>query len=109
MYNPENKLQTFFCGTPNYMPPEIILKKPYIGQKADLWSLGVLVYKMYCADFPFRGRNEKELYFAIKSCKYEIIDYVPEYTKCIIKSMIQFNPDERLTCKEILKSSWLID
>ena len=46
MYNPEDKLQGFFCGTPNYMPPEIIVKKHYIGQKADLWSLGVLLYKM---------------------------------------------------------------
>ena len=109
MYNPENKLQTFFGGTPNYMPPEIILKIPYVGQKADLWSLGVLIYKMYCADFPFRGNNEKELYNSIKNCEYEIVEYVPKYIKFIIKSLIKFNPNERLTCKEILKSSWLID
>ena len=62
MYNPDNKPQSFFCGTPNYMPPEIVLKKPYNGQMADLWSLGVLVYKLFCADFPFKGKNEKDLY-----------------------------------------------
>ena len=53
MYNPRNTLQNFFCGTPNYMPPEIILKKEYNGQKADIWSLGILIYKLFCADFPF--------------------------------------------------------
>ena len=109
MYNPENKLQNFFCGTPNYMPPEIAFKKPYIGQKADLWSLGVLVYKMYCADFPFKGKNEKELYKAIKKGKFVMANYTPDYIKKIIVNMIELDPNKRLTCENILHSPWLRD
>ena len=109
MYNPENKLQNFFCGTPNYMPPEIAFKKPYIGQKADLWSLGVLVYKMFCADFPFKGKNEKELYKAIKKGKFVMASYTPDYIKKIIVSMIDLDPNKRLTCENVLRSSWLRD
>jgi len=109
MYNPENKLQKFFCGTPNYMPPEIAEKKAYIGQLADMWSLGILVYKIFCADFPFKGKDEKELYKAIKTGKFTMASYTPEYARKIICSLIVLNPNKRMTCEEVLNSDWLKD
>ena len=107
MYNPEKKLQKFFCGTPNYMPPEIAEKKPYVGQLADMWSLGVLVYKIFCADFPFKGKDEKELYKSIKSGKFSYAKYTPEYAKKIIGSLIVLDPNKRISCEDVLKSDWL--
>ena len=109
MYNPDNKPQNFFCGTPNYMPPEIVLKRPYNGQMADLWSLGVLVYKLFCADFPFKGKNEKDLYKSIQKGKFKMASYTPDYAKKIIISMIDLNPRRRLSCEDVLKSEWLKD
>lgn len=53
---PKNKLLNFFCGTPSYMPPEIILKKDYLGEYADIWSIGILLYTILCGFFPFRGK-----------------------------------------------------
>ena len=107
MYNPENKPQKFFCGTPNYMPPEIAEKKPYNGQLADMWSLGILVYKIFCADFPFKGKDEKELYKSIKIGKFTFASYTPEYAKKIINSLIVQDPNKRITCEDVLNSDWL--
>ena len=106
MYNPQDRLQNFFCGTPNYMPPEIINKKSYIGEKADLWSLGVLLYKMLCADFPFKGENEKELYKMSKKGKFDIPDYVPNKVRVILIKLINVIPEMRINCDEVLKYDW---
>ena len=54
--SPKNKHLSFFCGTPSYMPPEIVQKKDYLGSNADIWSCGILLYAMLCGSFPFRGR-----------------------------------------------------
>jgi serine/threonine protein kinase len=52
---PKNKPLNFFCGTPSYMPPEIVLKKDYFGCQADIWSIGILLFTLLCGSFPFRG------------------------------------------------------
>ena len=53
--SPKDKYLNFFCGTPSYMPPEIVQKKEYLGSNADIWSCGILLYTMICGAFPFRG------------------------------------------------------
>jgi serine/threonine protein kinase len=54
--SPKTKLLNFYCGTPSYMPPEIVQKKEYLGPFADIWSIGVLLFTLLCGVFPFRGR-----------------------------------------------------
>jgi len=43
------------CGTPAYMPPEILSGNGYKGFKADIWSLGVLLYSMVFGTVPFKA------------------------------------------------------
>ena len=108
MYNPENRLQNFFCGTPNYMSPEIASKRYYKGQNSDLWSLGVLLYKMCCADFPFKGANEKDLYKYIKKGTFTYPNYINEHIKKVINNLIVVDPDKRIGCEYILNLTWFV-
>ena len=89
------------------MTPEIAEKKTYIGQLDDMCSLGILVYKIFCADFPFKGKDEKELYKSIKTGKFSYAKYTPEYAKKIIGSLIVLDPNKRISCEDVLKSDWL--
>jgi len=56
------------------MAPEIVKKIPYQPHLADIWALGILLYVILTAKFPFRGSTEMELYQNIARAKFEMID-----------------------------------
>ena len=61
---PGQKLKVF-CGTPNYMAPEICSRKEYCGFGADLWALGIITFVLLTGLYPFKGVNEKDLFSKI--------------------------------------------
>ena len=75
--------QKLFCGTPSYMAPEIVKKEKYVACYSDIWSLGVLFFTMLFGIFPFKGKDEDDLFSKIKRIK-KFLDFL------IIKKPIKF-------------------
>lgn len=63
-----------FCGTPSYMAPEIVNKKEYRGDRADMWACGVVMYVMLTGYFPFKSQDEKGLFRQITKGIYAVAE-----------------------------------
>lgn len=62
---PNHSLAETLCGSPLYMAPEILNYEKY-NAKADLWSLGIVLFEMGSGHPPFKASNHLELYKRIK-------------------------------------------
>ena len=96
--------QKLFCGTKSYMPPEIVNKEKYIASYSDIWSLGVLFYAMLFGVFPFKGKDEEELFDKIKEAKISFPEYNPisDKIKELFGKIFVVNPSERIPLDEMI-------
>jgi len=84
-----------FCGTPEFMAPEILLDKKY-GRAVDWWAFGVLIYQMLLQQSPFRGDDEDEIYDAVLADEPLYPIHMPRDSVSILQKLLTREPDQRL-------------
>ena len=95
-------------GTPYYLSPEIVKNSPY-SFKTDVWSLGVLLYQMCALKMPFDADSLPNLSKKILKAEYkEIPNNYSDNLKNLIRSLLQVEPKNRPTVKEILSKIFFI-
>ncbi|KAG7665381.1 SCH9 [[Candida] subhashii] len=86
-----------FCGTTEYLAPEVLLDESGYTKMVDFWSLGVLIFEMCCGWSPFYADNTQQMYKNIAFGKVRFPKEVlsPE-GRAFVKGLLNRNPKHRL-------------
>jgi serine/threonine protein kinase len=90
------------------MAPEMLFHGSY-DYRIDVWALGVLLYEMVHGHAPFRGDSVSEVKERMLRGSYELSDALSDSLKDLITDILKFDPQERITLKDILTHQWVAD
>jgi len=105
----ENKSENYLRGSPLYMAPEIILDKNYT-EKADLWSLGVILYESLFGRAPYASTDTDEFLKKIVSQTAITIPNSPSISdECrdLLAGLLNRDPEKRISFEEFFNHEFV--
>ena len=86
-----------FCGTTEYLAPELLLDETGYTKMVDFWSLGVLIFEMCCGWSPFFAEDNQKMYQKIAFGKVKFPrDVLSPEGRSFVKGLLNRNPKHRL-------------
>ncbi|XP_044740420.1 uncharacterized protein DDB_G0283357 isoform X2 [Chrysoperla carnea] len=104
----KGNLMSTWCGSPPYAAPELFLGQKYDGPKADIWSLGVVLYVLVCGVLPFEGNTLHALRNMVLAGKFRIPYFMSQDCEHLIRHMLIVDPERRFTMAQIKTHRWLV-
>jgi len=106
----EGQQRETFCGTTEYMSPELVKNQGY-GKEIDVWSLGILLYEMIHGYSPFRPNkphfNEKDVMENIINHNINFSKKVSDECKALIYGLLDPNINKRYKVEDIFNSEFV--
>ena len=99
------KRRTTVCGTPLYLPPEMVNELGH-DEKADIWCIGVLLFELCTGKVPFDGRDLETVKANILRLNISWPRDIDPEVKDLISQILRLNPQSRLSIEEILSHSF---
>jgi len=103
---------TYWCGSPDYVSPEILERTSYSLCKCDVWSLGIVLFTLLFAELPFglddrvraisEGESHPQLIFPTR-----FKDSVSDEAKNLIEQLLAIDPSKRPFLEDIKAHVWL--
>ncbi|KAM9749127.1 serine/threonine-protein kinase ULK1 isoform 3-T3 [Dama dama] len=108
-YLQSNMMAATLCGSPMYMAPEVIMSQHYDG-KADLWSIGTIVYQCLTGKAPFQASSPQDLRLFYEKNK-TLVPTIPRETSAplrqLLLSLLQRNHKDRMDFDEFFHHPFL--
>ncbi|KAJ5325871.1 uncharacterized protein MYU51_001099 [Penicillium brevicompactum] len=89
------------CGSPHYAAPEIIYGRKYRGDKADMWSCGIILYALLTGYLPFDGGDLGKTLRLVKKGDYIIPSNLSDEAADLIQRILQKRPEDRISMQHI--------
>lgn len=96
-----------FCGTLDYMAPEMVLGKEY-DFKIDMWALGVLLFELLHGRTPFEGADDEETIQNIITSSYQCDERLSENCRRVIEGLLSKNEQERFSFCQLYEHPWMV-
>ncbi|XP_022095509.1 testis-specific serine/threonine-protein kinase 1-like [Acanthaster planci] len=98
-----------FCGSYAYTAPEVLAGEAYGGKKADVWSMGVVLYAMLCGRLPYHDETLDILIDNIHNPQGKLLFHKKVSKDCrdFVRSMLTADPKARASISKLKRMDWL--